>query len=168
MWNLLAGPLANAGLNILGGIIGGKAGPIVTTVGGAVLKELGVTTPEQAAHRIESDPDAVARLARLESERGPEWAAVALAEQRTAELLADRESEHGGFAYWWRPGGMYLNLYLWLQNTMLTPVLFNGVLKLQVPMIPWEHLIAFTALYCGLYMGGHTVKAIFGDRFTAR
>ena len=43
---------------------------------------------------------------------------------------------------------------------MLTPVLFNGVLKMQVPMIPWEHLIAFTALYCGLYMGGHTVKAI--------
>jgi hypothetical protein len=62
------------------------------------------------------------------------------------------------------PGGMYLNLYLWLQNTMLTPVLFNGVLKMQVPMIPWEHLIAFTALYCGLYMGGHTVKAILGDQ----
>jgi hypothetical protein len=51
---------------------------------------------------------------------------------------------------------------------MLTPVLFNGVLKLQVPMIPWEHLIAFTALYCGLYMGGHTVKAIFGDRVGVR
>ncbi|CAN5552649.1 hypothetical protein BH23BAC4_BH23BAC4_01660 [soil metagenome] len=31
---------------------------------------------------------------------------------------------------------------------MLTPVLFNGILKLQVPMIPREHLIAFTAL-CG-------------------
>jgi hypothetical protein len=67
----------------------------------------------------------------------------------------DQESEHRGFAYWWRPGGMYLNLYLWLQNTMLTPVLFNGVLKMQVPTIPWEHLIAFTALYCALYMGGH-------------
>jgi hypothetical protein len=26
----------------------------------------------------------------------------------------------------------------------------------------WEHLIACTALYCGLYMGGHTGKAIFG------
>jgi hypothetical protein len=50
---------------------------------------------------------------------------------------------------------------------VLTPVLFNGVLKLQVPLIPWEHLIAFTAFYCGLYMGGHTVKAIFGDRFAA-
>jgi hypothetical protein len=45
MWSILAGPLANVGPNILGGIIGGKAGPIVTTVGGAVLKELGVTTP---------------------------------------------------------------------------------------------------------------------------
>lgn len=55
---------------------------------------------------------------------------------------------------------MYLNLYLWFQN-MLTPVLFNGVLKLQAPMIPWEHLIAFTALYCG-------VKAIFGDGIAAR
>jgi hypothetical protein len=168
MWNLLAGPLANAGLKILGGIIGGKAGPIVTTVGGAVLKELGVSTPEQAVRKIETDPEAVARLTRLEAERGPEWAAVALAEQRMAERLAGRESEHGGFAYWWRPGGMYLNLYLWLQNTMLTPVVFNGVLKLQVPTIPWEHLIAFTAVYCGLYMGGHTVKAILGDRFAVR
>jgi hypothetical protein len=53
-------------------------------------------------------------------------------------------------------------------NTMLTPVLFNGILKLQVSMIPWEHLIAFTALYCGLYMGGHTVKAIFGERLPAQ
>lgn len=168
MWTILAGPLANAGLTILGGIIGGRAGPVVTTVGGAVLKELGVTTPEQAVRKIESDPEAIARLDRLEAERGPEWAAVALAEQRAAELLANRESEQGGFAYWWRPGGMYLNLYLWLQNTMLTPVLFNGILKLQVPMIPWEHLIAFTALYCGLYMGGHTVKAIFGERAGGR
>jgi hypothetical protein len=58
---------------------------------------------------------------------------------------------------------MYLNLYLWLQNTMLTPVVFNGILKLQVPDL-WEHLIAFGALYCGLYMGGHTVKAILGNR----
>jgi hypothetical protein len=77
MWNMLSGPLASVGLNILGGIIGGKADPIVTTVGGAVLRELGVTTPEQAVRRIESDPEAVARLARLEAERGPEWAAVA-------------------------------------------------------------------------------------------
>jgi hypothetical protein len=143
MLKILSGPLANAGLDILGGIIGGKAGPIVTTVGDAVLKELGVTTPEQAARKIESDPEAVARHARLEADRGPEWAAVALAEQRTAQMLADRESQHHGFAYWWRPGGMYLNLYLWLQNTRLTPVLFNGVLKMQVPMIPWEHLLGF-------------------------
>jgi hypothetical protein len=35
-------------------------------------------------------------------------------------------------------------------------------------MIPWEHLIAFTALYYGLYMGGHTVRAIFTDRFAVR
>jgi hypothetical protein len=63
---------------------------------------------------------------------------------------------------------MYLNLYLWLQNTMLAPVLFNDVLKLQAPMIPWGDLITFTALYCGLYMGGHTVKAIFRDRFAVR
>jgi hypothetical protein len=28
-------------------------------------------------------------------------------------------------AYWWRPGGMYLNLYLWLHYTMLTPVPFK-------------------------------------------
>jgi hypothetical protein len=79
-----------------------------------------------------------------------------------------RAPEQRSFAYWWRPGGMYLNLYLWLQNTMLAPVLFNGAFNLPVPMIPWEQLIAFTALYCGLYMGGHTVKAIFGDRFAAR
>lgn len=44
----------------------------------------------------------------------------------------------------------------------MTPVLFNGVLKMQVPMIPWEHLIPFSALHCGLYMGGHTEKAILG------
>jgi hypothetical protein len=48
---------------------------------------------------------------------------------------------------------------------MLTPLLFTGILKMQVPMILWEHLIAFTALYCGLYMGGHTVNANFGERF---
>jgi hypothetical protein len=56
----------------------------------------------------------------------------------------------------------------WQQNTMVTPVLANGLPKLQVPVIPWEHLIAFTALYCGLYMGGHTVKAIFRNGIAAR
>jgi len=94
-----------------------------------------VTTPEQAVRKIESDPDSVARLAKPGAERGPEWAAVALAEQRTAEVLADRKSERRGFTYWWRPAGMHLNLRLWDQNTMLSPVLSNGVLKMQVPMI---------------------------------
>lgn len=51
---------------------------------------------------------------------------------------------------------MCLNLYLWPQNAMLMPVLFNGVLKLHLPMILWKHLIAGTALYYGLYMDGHT------------
>jgi hypothetical protein len=51
---------------------------------------------------------------------------------------------------------------------MLTPMVFNGVLKMQVPMIPWEHLITFTTLYVGLYMGGHTLKVIFGDGIAAR
>jgi hypothetical protein len=113
-----------------------------------------VTTPEQAVRKIETGPEAVTRLVKLEAEQGPEWAAVALAEQRTAHPLADQESEQRGFAYWRRPGGMYLKLYLWLQNTIPTPVLFNAALKLQVQMIPWEHLIAFTALYCAYTLGG--------------
>lgn len=157
-WTRLAGPLAGAGLDLLAAALGGPAGAIAATVGKAVVKELGVATPEQAIERIAHDPGAIERLRRLEDERADEWLALAKAGQEMATMLADRESRDGGFAYWWRPGGMYLTMYLWLQNALIAPLV-------HLPLVPWEHLIAFTALYAAFYMGGHTAKSLFGSRF---
>jgi hypothetical protein len=49
-----------------------------------------------------------------------------LASRTEVANAAGRPRRRRGFAYWWRPGGMFLNLYLWLQNTMLTHRIASG------------------------------------------
>lgn len=82
---------------------------------------------------------------RLVDRPAPEWTLANVADVLCRNVLS-WSGRHGTGA--WRGARGVAGAY------------HNGVLKLQVPMIPWEHLIAFTALYCRLCMGGHTVKAV--------
>ena len=151
----LVGALAKAGLGVLSQAIGGPlpnmAGEAVRTV----LDVIGVTTPAEATKRIAVDPAIVERLQTLDA--SPEMAEIAMAQEARASALTAHEIAAGGFAYWWRPAGAWLVVWLWFQNC--TVAIFFGL-----PQIPWSELFAFSALFLSLYMGGHTVKSL-ADRY---
>ena len=58
----------------------------------------------------------------------------------------------------WRPLGMYLIGFLWLWNVVLLHVA-NAIWKIALPPVEFAVLLQISAIYMGLYMGGHTVKA---------
>lgn len=91
-WSVLVGPLVQAGLPALGGLLGGLLG---STIGGVVGKAmagaLGVEpTPQAVAKRIEANPnDARVKLAAIEAEtkeREAELADIANARSQTIAL----------------------------------------------------------------------------------
>jgi hypothetical protein len=77
--------------------------------------------------------------------------------------LANLAAEKGEplWARAWRPGGMYLILFLLLWNAIVLHVL-NAIFKIALPPMPWDIFLGVAGLYFGLYMGGHTVKEVVG------
>ncbi len=92
VWSSLAGPLLQAGLPALGGLLGGPLGSTVgSVVGTAIAKTLGVPpTPQAVAQKIEADPSGSAvALAQIEAEtkaREAELADIASARNQTIQL----------------------------------------------------------------------------------
>ncbi len=163
-WGMLAGPLVDAGLTILGTAIGGPAGTIATTVGKAVAKSIGVSTPEAVEEAIRTDPKAVETLARLEAERADEWLALAKAGQELQAMLAEREGEQGFFAWGWRPAMSWLVVAIVANQFLAAPVI-NAALGADLAA-PYEHVLGVAAIWLTIYGGGHTVKSIFGNRLS--
>jgi len=154
-WSKLAPILMDAGLTLLGTAIGGPAGGIAVAIGKEIAGQLGVTTPQEVAKAI-AQPEAVETLRRYEAAHSEQLALLAAEQKHMSEILV-REDGQGMFHSGWRPAMMWLIGFLWFNNLFLTPLLFNAILKLGVPLAPFEALITLTGLYMGLYMGGHTV-----------
>lgn len=164
-WHALAGPLSRAGLTILAGALGGPAGGIVATVGPEILKALGVGTPEEAADVIAAHPDAAREaLAPIVAANRDELMLAAM-----AHLRATTEAEQRGPAWEraWRPGWMYLLGFLWTWSLVVAPTLNALDHALGIPVAPFDVLFGLSALYVGLYMGGHTAKDVVG-KWTGR
>lgn len=161
-WNRLSGPLFDAGLTILGGVLGGPAGGIAVTIGREVAARLGVSTPEEVERAIKEDPQALAELRAFQSENAEELALL-LQEQEHMRNMLEREDQGPWWAWAWRPMTMWMIGFLWLWSLVVVH-LVNGLTGLSMPVAPMEHLLAFTALFLSLYMGGHTVKNVLGKR----
>lgn len=117
--------------------------------------------PEVLPEIVDDQPDVV-RDAILEVEAmTPEL--IALYSQGLEFQMAQLKSEEGesGFMRGWRPGFMYLLLFLCFWNAVGLHVL-NAIFKVALPPMPWDVLIQLTAIYAGLYMGGHTIKDAVG------
>lgn len=153
-WQKIAGPLADAGLTILAGAIGGPAGAIAANVGRQVARELGVTTPEEVEHKVRSDPQSVQKLRQFEDTSADQLALMTQEQSTMAQVLA-RDAKKGGFWDAWRPATMWLIAFLWFWSLVAVHV-FNAVFKTALPVPPMETLLAFTGIYMSLYMGGHT------------
>ena len=161
-WNRLAGPLFDAGLTILGGVLGGPAGGIAVTIGREVAARLGVSTPEEVEAAIKTDPKALAELRAFQSENAEELALLMQEQEHMRDMLA-REDKGPWWAWAWRPATMWLIGFLWFWS-LIAVHLINGMTGLKLPVAPMEHLLAFTGLFLSLYMGGHTVKSVLEKR----
>lgn len=158
-WGDLAGAIIKTGATGLGTVIGGPLGASLgSVVGKEIARRLGVdATPEAVGQAIQNDPRAADVVQAVEAEHA---ALIVELEKKALDhqlALAQLDREEGLFSWGWRPGGMWLIGFLWLQNCTLAPLvsLFTDA---RVPMIPWDQLMVFTGLFSGFYMGGHTIK----------
>jgi len=104
----------------------------------------------------------------VESVEAPAIIEYELQSQEAAHRLMLAEMVKGPWYAWaWRPVTMFLIGFLWLWALMLVPLL-NAFLTVPIAPVPLTMLMQFTALYIGLYMGGHTVKAVFKNMSAAK
>lgn len=89
----------------------------------------------------------------------PEVIQMYLASAQPDEAGAVAATDEPAWTRAWRPAGMYLIGFLWLWNAVLVDLL-NAVLNRSLTQMPFDQLMQVSALYMGLYMGGHTVKDI--------
>lgn len=74
--------------------------------------------------------------------------------------LLQAEMSEGGWKAAWRPAFMWFLMFLWAWQVVILHVC-NAFWKIALPPMPWEHLLGLTAIFMGLYMGGHTIKDAF-------
>lgn len=137
--------------------IGGIGGQLAGEVIDKIAAQAGGTRED--IDRLVIDRPQNIREAVAEVERqSPELIALYAAglEGQFAALKAETEHEH--FISWaWRPMGMWGLGFLWFWNVLILHVA-NAYWKIALPQMDLDVLLQLTVVYCGLYMGGHTVK----------
>lgn len=168
--SLLAAAALKAGFpiirSVLEGKFGGQNGGLVADVLGALAGQIGVQ-PEELEALAENNPGKIVDAMRKVEPMTPELVALYAKglEHQNALLMA--EQEEGGWKSAWRPLLMYFNIFLWSWQCVLLHVA-NAIWKIALPPMPWEHLITFTGISMGLYMGGHTVKDVVANLMGAK
>lgn len=158
-WGDLRGKLAEQGLTILAGALGGPAGAVAATVGRGLADRMGVTTPEEVAEAL-ATPGGRNEAVAYETASADELRALGLAQSELA--LAETRSE-SAFSSRWRPAMSWLLIVMWAWNAMILPVAV-GITGAVVAAIPYDQLLAFSGLWLTIYGGGHTVKSIMGSK----
>lgn len=145
----------------------GKTG---ADIAGTAAEQIIDRVSDRAGTPVENLPDLpqdALEPAVIETERKD--APEILAEwNRTLELsieMQKAEMEAGGplWTWGWRPFWMWLLAFFWVWTLVLLPAA-NGLLDADIPPIDAGILMTLTGAYLALYMGGHTVKNVFGKR----
>ena len=160
MMTSLIGLAAQVGAPLIEGILtrrlGDAKGQLVSDVLTRIAQRAGVPVG-RLEEEAEAQPEVVREAVREVEAMTPELIALhAAALERQHALMA---AEHGepAFAWAWRPATMWLLGLLWAWNTMVVH-LVNHALGSALPVTDLPVLFQLTAIYMGLYMGGHTVK----------
>ena len=143
-------------VRVLSGRIGSVNGQLVGTVLDAIATRVG-TTVDKLDEVAETMPAEVGAAMREVEGIAPEMVEVydRGLQGQFALLMAEREDPVWMRA--WRPLGMYVIGFLWLWAIVLLHGL-NAIFKIALPPVDLGILFQLSALYLGLYMGGHTVK----------
>ena len=143
---------------ILSGTLGDKDGKLATEVIGKIAATAGsnpATLGDFAAER----PAAVIDAMRAAEKLIPDMVGAYAADLQLQMAALAAEQEGPLWVRAWRPMGMYLLGFLWLWNVAILHVC-NAVWKIALPQMDLGALVQLSALYMGLYMGGHTVKDV--------
>ena len=158
----LASIAITVGAPILGQILrglGGPAGAIAGDVAEIALKKigerLGVEPTEDAiAAEYDKSPDETGAVLREVSDA---MAPVYLQGLEGQFALLQGESKEGIVQSAWRWGWMYLLAAFWVWRIVILPLLNRGNAA-PVEAVDIGLLLTLTSIFCGLYMGGHTLK----------
>lgn len=163
--SMLAAIALNAGFPMVKAIlerkIGDKNGALVTDVIGAIATRVGAK-PEDLDKIATDSPGKIIDAMRQVEPMTPELISLYTSGLQHQFEMLQVEMAEGGWKAAWRPAGMWFILVLWAYQIIGLHVA-NAVWKIALPAAPWENLITFTAMYMGLYMGGHTIKDVVAN-----
>ncbi|MFN3575384.1 MAG: hypothetical protein ACK4TJ_00130 [Tabrizicola sp.] len=147
--------------SILDRKLGDRGGALIADVVSALADRTGVR-PDELETLAETNPGKVIDAMRAVEPMTPELVAIyAKGLEHQFELL-QAETAEGGWRSAWRPAGMWFVLVLWFYQIVGLHVA-NAIWRISLPAAPWDNLITFTAMYMGLYMGGHTIKDVVAN-----
>lgn len=152
--------VVDIGAPLLGGAIGGPAGALATTALKELANALGAeATAEDVAAKIEADPSGAASAARAAEDRMFDLWTV---EQRALAKAAEVSGPWALFKDGWRPALCWSLVLLWLWGLIIAPML--AVYARPMAALPVDTLLAFSTVVLTVLGGGHTAKAIWGQR----
>jgi hypothetical protein len=144
--------------------VGGPVGEIGETIIDAVSKKLGMS-PAEIPTADKADLDIAVKQVDLEA---PALLDAFLASQKEANKLMMAEIKEGNLFGWlWRPAGMWLMLlclawYVFgIPLLQLVLTLATGAPVTIAQAVTFSDFTAVFVTFTGLYMGGHTAKAVF-------
>lgn len=163
---ILVGVAAKVGAPIVAGIlrdaIGGKTGDLAGKVVETIAGHVGAPA-EEIPTIAAQDPARVEAAVRVAEAETPELIAAWVESQKLANDLqkAEMAKSEAPWTWAWRPAWMWLLAFLWTYAIVLRPVV-NAATGAKIEAVDLGVLVTLTGAYLALYMGGHTVKGIFG------
>lgn len=151
---------------ILARQIGGTGGELAGQVIDQIAAGAGIA-PDKLDQAAATDRDALAPVISKVEQAAPEMIALyAAGLEGQFELARIEASSDHWFAWAWRPAGMWGLGFLWIWNLVILHVA-NAIWKIALPQTDPATLIQLSALYMGLYMGGHTLKDFVNKKWGA-
>ena len=140
----------------LGPTIGGLAGTVVDTI----AESLGVNPvaiPSLPADQIDG--------AVVAAEDNPEILRLYVEQQRlTNDLLTAEMNKSESLWTWaWRPAWMWFLMLAWFYALLAAPIV-SGMTGVAFEIPDLSVLVSLTITFLALYMGGHTVKDVWGKK----
>lgn len=165
----LSGVLGKAGAPFLQKVIEGSLPPPWNNLAGVAVDvladRLGASepTPEAIVQRYDANPGVAAAIIK-EVEADPSVILAGVEQQKQTNALLLTEMKEPLWTWAWRPAGMWGLGALWFWNIVGVHSL-NAIFKIALPPTDNGVLFQLSALYMGLYMGGHTVKDFVGKKW---
>lgn len=157
--------LARAGAGVLADVVRTHVPGPVASVVTAIAEEIGASpTPKAIAEAWQQAPASVeAGIAKVATEHAEYWQGLAAEARKAAELFAREDARETFFSWGWRPAMSWIVIAMIAWRVFAGPIV-NALLPVAIELTPWEYVLAIMATWTAIYGGGHTVKAVFGDR----